>query len=641
MSRVDSPSPVLAPEGSTDFQAHVLSLLSLISEHPSPAYPFPLKGAEPNGGLPTYSGEKSSAEEAIERAIVALGQRVWTAERTKPPQGPTDLLTPEWTPPINDPTPVCPTCTRPISQTVPISQQLYSHPLSQSLSTPPAQFRQMASSSGHSPHSILTTSSGASVLTGGPGAASWSVGDSGMSAEKELELLKAQVQDIARVCKAVATGDLTQKIIVPVEGQAMTELKNIINAMVDRLQTFAVEVERVSLEVGTEGKLGGQAVVPNVEGTWKTLTAVVNKLAANLTNQVRSIAKVTKAVAMGDLSETIDVEASGEIAELKTTVNGMVMSLRTLADEVSRVSLEVGSQGKLGGQANVPDVEGVWKDLTVNVRSIGSVTTAVARTVNSMIRQLTIFANEVTRVALEVGTHGQLGGQAVVPGVEGVWDDLTTNVNTKSVARGDLTKTVSADVQGEILDLKITVNDMVAQLTVFAAEVTRVSLEVGTEGKLGGQADVPNVEGTWKVLTDNVNLMALNLTTQVRSVAEVFSSEVTRVAREVGTDGRLGGQARVPGVAGTWKDLTDCVNIMAANLTEQTAVARGDLTQKVVGVKVSGEILDLVNTINNMIDQLAIFAAEVTRVAREVGTEGKLGVQAEVENIEGTWQEIT
>nr|XP_019015052.1 atypical/HisK protein kinase [Kwoniella pini CBS 10737]OCF53833.1 atypical/HisK protein kinase [Kwoniella pini CBS 10737] len=763
MSRANTHSPILATEGSTAFQAHTLALLSLISQHPSPAFPFPTNGQDPAGHLTlsTFPGKKTPAEEAIERAIIALGERVWATERsqgvvhqpTKLPPGihqASELLTPDWTPPITNPlhvtagpTPVCPTCSRPVTDTLPsafytqnASSSIYaSHPLSVSLSTPDAQMRQLPSgnSHGYNPHSILTTPSGQSVLTGGPGSASWSVGDSGMSAEKELELLKAQVQDIARVCKAVATGDLTQKIIVPVEGQAMTELKNIINAMVDRLQTFAVEVERVSLEVGTQGKLGGQAVVEGVEGTWRELTAVVNKLAANLTNQVRSIAKVTKAVAKGDLSETIDVEASGEIAELKTTVNGMVMSLRTLADEVSRVSLEVGSQGKLGGQANVPDVEGVWKDLTVNVnrmceslttqvRSIGSVTTAVARgdlskmieieaegemavlknTVNSMVMQLTIFANEVTRVALEVGTHGTLGGQAVVPGVEGVWDDLTTNVNkmarnltdqvreiaevTKSVARGDLTKTVNADVQGEILELKITVNDMVAQLTVFAAEVTRVSLEVGTEGKLGGQADVPNVEGTWKVLTDNVNLMALNLTTQVRSVAEVttavaagdlskliaveafgeiaslkntvnnmveslrsFSSEVTRVAREVGTDGRLGGQARVPQVAGTWKDLTDCVNIMAANLTEQvrtiahatTAVARGDLTQKVVGVKVSGEILDLVNTINNMIDQLAIFAAEVTRVAREVGTEGKLGVQAEVENIEGTWQEIT
>jgi osomolarity two-component system sensor histidine kinase NIK1 len=281
-----------------------------------------------------------------------------------------------------------------------------------------------------------------------------------MSAEKELELLKAQVQDIARVCKAVATGDLSQKIIVPVKGQAMTELKDIINSMVDRLKTFATEVERVSLEVGTQGKLGGQAVVEGVEGTWRELTNVVNRLAANLTNQVRSIAKVTKAVARGDLSETITVVASGEIAELATTVNGMVYSLRLLADEVSRVSLEVGSQGKLGGQAHVPNVEGVWKDLTVNVnrmchslttqvRSIGSVTTAVARgdlsktieieaegemavlkdTVNSMVKQLTIFAGEVTRVALEVGTQGILGGQAVVDGVEGVWADLTTNVN--------------------------------------------------------------------------------------------------------------------------------------------------------------------------------------------------------------------
>ncbi|ORY32324.1 CnNIK1 [Naematelia encephala] len=729
--------PVLPVDGASPFQTHILSVLALISQQPSPSYPFPsnTESAVSDVIIEPFEGEKSAAEDAIERAVIALGERVWASDRSLPrkesPQPlplphPAELLTPEWTPPVNEPfanNTFCPTCSRP---TLPWpAASASSHPLSVSLSTPSARLSS-ARSLGPTSHNILTTSNGASWGRG-------SIGETGMTAEKELELLKAQVQDIARVCKAVATGDLTQKIIVPVEGQAMTELKDIINAMVDRLKTFAVEVERVSLEVGTQGKLGGQAVVEDVEGTWRELTAVVNKLAANLTNQVRSIAKVTKAVARGDLSETIDVEASGEIAELKTTVNGMVMSLRTLADEVSRVSLEVGSQGKLGGQAQVPDVEGVWKEMTVNVnrmceslttqvRSIGSVTTAVAKgdlskmieieaegemavlknTVNSMVRQLTVFANEVTRVALEVGTQGILGGQAVVGGVEGVWDDLTTNVNkmarnltdhvreiaevTKSVARGDLTKVVRADVQGEILDLKITVNDMVAQLTVFAREVTRVSLEVGTEGKLGGQAEVPNVEGTWKVLTDNVNLMALNLTTQVRSVAEVttavaegdlsrkinveafgeilelkitvnnmveslrsFSSEVTRVAREVGTDGRLGGQARVPGVAGTWKDLTDCVNIMAANLTEQvrtiahatTAVARGDLTQKAVGVKVSGEILDLVNTINNMIDQLAIFAAEVTRVAREVGTEGKLGVQAEVENIEGTWQEIT
>ncbi|RXK42509.1 atypical/HisK protein kinase [Tremella mesenterica] len=728
-----SGSPMLDPPQADAFQTHLLALLSQVSQHPSPSYPFPTNEPISNDALSLspYSGKKTPAEDAIERAVIALGQRVWDAERSplvkadqKPsPQktaihGP-DLLTPEWTPPVSDVSAStcipCPTC---------------SQPLNGSISTPLA-----TGHNGVNRPSPLGIHPMELALDSGVHDAGWrdSHNTTGMSAEKELVLLKAQVQDIARVCKAVATGDLTQKIIVPVEGQTMTELKEIINSMVDRLNNFAVEVERVSLEVGTEGILGGQAVVDGVEGTWKELTAVVNKLAANLTNQVRSIAKVTTAVAKGDLSETIDVEANGEIAELKTTVNGMVMSLRTLADEVSRVSLEVGSQGKLGGQAHVPDVEGVWKDLTVNVnrmcqsltmqvRSIGSVTTAVAKgdlskmieievegemavlknTVNSMVRQLTVFANEVTRVALEVGTEGILGGQAIVDGVEGVWEDLTTNVNkmarnlteqvreiaqvTKSVARGDLSKTVSADVQGEILDLKITVNDMVAQLTVFAAEVTRVSLEVGTEGKLGGQAQVPNVEGTWKVLTDNVNLMALNLTTQVRSLAEVttavaagdlskkinveafgeilelkstvngmvdslrsFSSEVTRVAREVGTDGRLGGQARVPGVAGTWKDLTDCVNVMAANLTEQvrtiahatTAVARGDLTQKVVGVKAGGEILDLVNTINNMIDQLAIFAAEVTRVAREVGTEGKLGVQAEVANIEGTWQEIT
>lgn len=391
------------------FEQHILSLLSTFAQQPSPSYPFP---DQPT--ITLFDGPKSQAQESIELAVASLGQRLWAAERApaatsspfRDPQqvlpNQNSILTPAWTPPVTDEngqsTPMCPTCTRPVepsfqplvtSATFPT---ISSHPLATSLSTPPAQLsaiRPLSSTNlNPTPHSIITTSNGASVLTGGPGAASWSVrgavGESGMTAEKELELLKAQVQDIARVCKAVATGDLTQKIIVPVEGQAMTELKDIINSMVDRLKTFAVEVERVSLEVGTQGKLGGQAVVEGVEGTWRELTAVVNKLAANLTNQVRSIAKVTKAVAKGDLSETIDVEASGEIAELKTTVNGMVrlapsqlrteatpteqvMSLRTLADEVSRVSLEVGSQGKLGGQAYVPDVEGVWKDLTVNV----------------------------------------------------------------------------------------------------------------------------------------------------------------------------------------------------------------------------------------------------------------------------------
>ncbi|KAJ3502690.1 hypothetical protein NLJ89_g8773 [Agrocybe chaxingu] len=557
--------------------------------------------------------------------------------------------------------------------------------------------------------------------------------ESGMSAVEELRLLKAQVQDVARVCNAVARGDLSQKITVPVQGVVMVQLKDVINTMVDKLGQFAKEVTRVSQEVGTEGKLGGQALVLDVEGTWRELTGVVNKLAANLTSQVRSIAKVTKAVALGDLSKQIEVDARGEILDLKNTVNGMVVRLRALAAEVTRVTLEVGSQGKLGGQAHVPDVEGVWLNLVRNVnrmcssltdqvRSIAVVTTAVARgdltqkieisvegemstlksTVNSMVDQLSAFASEVTRVALEVGTQGILGGQAKVEGVQGTWADLTRNVNkmasnltdqvrsisevTKAVALGDLSKLVNVDVQGEMLDLKMTVNSMVAQLSTLANEVTRVSLEVGTEGILGGQAFVPDVQGMWKVLTDNVNLMAMNLTNQVRSIAavtkavaggdltkkievdvrgeilelketvngmteslSVFADEVTRVAREVGTEGRLGGQARVTNVGGTWKDLTDNVNIMANNLTLQvrtiavatTAVARGDLTQKITGVSVSGEMLSLVNTINDMIDQLAIFAAEVKKVAREVGTEGKLGVQAEVGNVQGIWQEIT
>ncbi|KAF8490126.1 hypothetical protein F5888DRAFT_1621258 [Russula emetica] len=554
-----------------------------------------------------------------------------------------------------------------------------------------------------------------------------------MSAVEELRLLKTQVQDVARVCNAVARGDLSQKITVHVQGVVMVQLKDVINGMVDKLGQFAKEVTRVSQEVGTEGYLGGQALVLDVEGTWRELTGVVNKLAANLTNQVRNIARVTKAVALGDLSKQIDVDARGEVLDLKNTVNGMVVRLRALAAEVTRVTLEVGSQGILGGQAHVPDVEGVWLELTRNVnrmcssltdqvRSIATVTTAVAKgdltrkieiqvegematlktTVNSMVDQLSAFASEVTRVALEVGTQGILGGQARVEGVQGTWADLTLNVNkmasnltdqvrsisevTKAVVLGDLSKQVQVNVQGEMLDLKMTVNSMVNQLSTLANEVTRVSLEVGTEGILGGQASVPDVQGMWQVLTDNVNLMAMNLTNQVRSIAEVtkavangdltkrvevdvrgeilelketvngmteslsvFAQEVTRVAREVGTEGRLGGQANVTNVGGTWKDLTDCVNVMAANLTVQvrtiavatTAVARGDLTQKVTGVPVSGEILHLVNTINDMIDQLGIFASEVMKVAREVGTEGKLGVQAEVGFIQGIWQEIT
>ncbi len=543
--------------------------------------------------------------------------------------------------------------------------------------------------------------------------------------------LTAQVRNIAEVTTAVANGDLSKKITVDVKGEIL-ELKDTINVMVDQLNAFASEVTRVAREVGTEGKLGGQARVPGVGGTWKDLTDNVNFMAGNLTSQVRNIAEVTTAVAKGDLSKKITVDVKGEILELKNTINTMVDQLNAFASEVTRVAREVGTEGKLGGQADVKDVGGTWKDLTdsVNsmarnltsqVRNIAEVTTAVARgdlskkitvdvkgeilelknTINTMVDQLNSFASEVTRVAREVGTEGKLGGQAQVPDVAGTWKDLTDNVNsmagnltaqvrniadvTTAVANGDLSKKITVDVKGEILELKNTINRMVDQLNSFASEVTRVAREVGTEGKLGGQADVKDVGGTWKDLTDSVNSMAGNLTGQVRNIAEVttavangdlskkitvdvrgeilelkntinrmveqlnsFASEVTRVAREVGTEGKLGGQAQVPGVAGTWKDLTDSVNFMAGNLTAQvrniaevtTAVANGDLSKKIT-VDVKGEILELKNTINRMVDQLNAFASEVTRVAREVGTEGKLGGQAQVPGVAGTWKDLT
>jgi HAMP domain-containing protein/signal transduction histidine kinase/CheY-like chemotaxis protein len=543
--------------------------------------------------------------------------------------------------------------------------------------------------------------------------------------------LTSQVRNIADVTTAVARGDLSRKITVEVKGEIL-ELKNTINTMVDQLNGFASEVTRVAREVGTEGKLGGQAQVPGVAGTWKDLTDNVNFMASNLTGQVRNIADVATAIAKGDLSSKITVEVKGEILTLKNTLNTMVDQLNAFAGEVSRVAREVGTEGKLGGQAAVEGVAGTWKDLTDNVnsmannltsqvRNIADVTIAVANgdlskkitvdvrgeilelkeTINTMVDQLRSFAAEVSRVAREVGTDGKLGGQAQVPGVAGTWKDLTDNVNSMAsnltgqvrniadvataIARGDLSRKITVDVKGEILQLKETINTMVEQLGAFASEVTRVAREVGTEGKLGGQAQVLGVAGTWKDLTDNVNSMASNLTGQVRNIAEVtiavangdlskkitvdvrgeilqlketintmveqlrsFASEVTRVAREVGTEGRLGVQAVVPGVAGTWKDLTDSVNTMGANLTSQvrniaevtTAVARGDLNRKIT-VDVKGEILELKNTINTMVDQLNSFAGEVTRVAREVGTEGKLGGQAQVAGVGGTWKDLT
>ncbi|QMU70558.1 HAMP domain-containing protein [Streptacidiphilus sp. P02-A3a] len=450
---------------------------------------------------------------------------------------------------------------------------------------------------------------------------------------------ESELRQLLAGLTAVRDGDFGTRL--PGDGEGLLgEIATVFNGMVDQLSLFTSEVTRVAREVGTEGRLGGQAQVTGVSGTWADLTDSVNAMAGNLTSQVRDIAQVATAVARGDLSQKIDVDARGEILELKSTVNTMVDQLSAFADEVTRVAREVGSEGRLGGQAQVPGVGGVWRDLTDSV--------------NFMAGNLTDQVRNIAQV-------------------------------TTAVAKGDLSQKITVDARGEILELKNTINTMVDQLSAFADEVTRVAREVGTEGALGGQAQVPGVGGTWRDLTDSVNSMAGNLTAQVRSIAQVatavargdlsqkitvnargeilelkttintmvdqlsaFGDEVTRVAREVGTEGMLGGQARVPNVAGTWKDLTDNVNSMANNLTNQvrniaqvtTAVAKGDLTRK-IDVDARGEILELKTTINTMVDQLSAFAAEVTRVAREVGSEGRLGGQAEVEGISGTWKRLT
>ena len=551
-----------------------------------------------------------------------------------------------------------------------------------------------------------------------------------------IDDLGQSAAETARVIEAVAEGDLSQHMALEIGGRPLRgeflRIGRTVNTMVDQLSSFADEVTRVAREVGTDGRLGGQADVRGVSGTWRDLTDSVNTMASNLTDQVRSISSAATAIAQGDLSRKITVSARGEVAELADTINALTDTLRRFADEVTRVAREVGTDGRLGGQAAVPNVAGTWKDLTdavnlmaanltAQVRGIAQVATAVATgdltqkitvdargevlelasTVNTMVDQLSSFADEVTRVAREVGTAGRLGGQAQVRGVSGTWRDLTDNVNSMAsnltgqvrniaqvataVAQGDLSQKITVDARGEILELKSTVNTMVDQLSSFADEVTRVAREVGTEGNLGGQAQVRGVAGTWRDLTDNVNSMASNLTGQVRNIAQVttavargdlsqkitvdargeilelkdtvntmveqlrsFADEVTRVAREVGTDGRLGGQADVRGVSGTWRDLTENVNQLARNLTDQvrniaqvtTAVARGDLSQKIT-VDARGEILELKDTVNTMVDQLSSFADEVTRVAREVGTEGTLGGQAEVQGVAGTWRDLT
>src|SRR2546425_394527 len=441
---------------------------------------------------------------------------------------------------------------------------------------------------------------------------------------------------VARVIGAVAEGDLFQTMELeldgrPLEGQFLRTARTV-NAMVHQLSCFAWEVTRVAREVGTEGKLGGQAQVRGIGGVWKDLTDNVNFMAGNLTAQVRNIADVTTAVARGDLSKKITVDVHGEIRELKDTINVMVDQLNAFAREVTRRAGEVGTEGRLGGQARVPGAAGAWKDLTHKVNHLAANLTAQVRNIAEV---------------------------------------------TTAVQKGDLSKKITVEVRGEILELKDTINVMVDQLNAFASEVTRVAREVGTEGRLGGQAHVPGASGTWRDLTDNVNSMAGNLTAQVRNIADVataaarrelskkitvdvqgeirelkdtinvmvdqlnaFASEVTRVAREVGTEGRLGGQAYVLGASGTWRDLTDNVNQLAANLTTQvrniadvtSAVQKGDLSRKIT-VEVKGEILELKDTINVMVDQLNAFASEVTRVAREVGTEGNLGGQAQVKGV--------
>ncbi len=405
------------------------------------------------------------------------------------------------------------------------------------------------------------------------------------------------------------------------------------NELAERHENFALELQRVNRVIEREGRMTERASLPGAAGSWAEATEAVNGMIDNLARPTTEVARVIDAVADGDLSQKMALKiegrpVKGEFARIGTTVNQMVDQLSSFADEVTRVAREVGSEGKLGGQAQVKGVSGVWKDLTENVnsmassltaqvRNIAEVTTAVANgdlskkitvdargevlqlkeTVNTMVDQLSSFADEVTRVAKEVGTEGKLGGQAQVKGVSGVWKDLTDNVNTlagnltgqvrnialvtTAVANGDLSKKITVDVKGEILELKDTINTMVDQLRSFAAEVTRVAKEVGTEGKLGGQAQVEGVSGVWKDLTDNVNTLAGNLTSQVRNIAQVT-----------------------------------------------TAVANGDLVQKIT-VDVRGEVLELKDTINTMVDQLRSFAAEVTRVAREVGTEGKLGGQAD------------
>ncbi|KAK5097571.1 histidine kinase osmosensor [Lithohypha guttulata] len=511
------------------------------------------------------------------------------------------------------------------------------------------------------------------------------------------EAFQKALREIGEVITRVANGDLSSRVQIQATelDHEIVNFKHTINKMMDQLETFGSEVTRVAREVGTDGVLGGQAQIEGVRGIWKELTDNVNIMAKNLTDQVREIALVTKAVADGDLSKKVQGRARGEIFELQLTINTMVDQLNTFAAEVTRVARDVGTEGVLGGQARIEGVQGTWNELTnsvnamadnltTQVRDIAAVTTAVAKgdltrkvtanckgeilelksTINNMVDQLRQFAQEVTKIAKEVGTDGILGGQATVHDVEGTWRDLTENVNgmannlttqvreiaavTTAVANGDLSKKVGADVQGEILDLKLTINSMVDRLNTFAFEVSKVAREVGTDGTLGGQAEVENVQGKWRELTDNVNVMANNLTGQVRNISAVtqaiaagnldrkitvsaqgeiltlkntindmvdrlatFASELRRVARDVGVNGIMGGQANVQDVSGRWKEITEDVNTMAENLTGQVrafgeitdAATEGDFS-KLISVNASGEMDELKRKINQMVSNL-------------------------------------
>ncbi|MFF5698372.1 HAMP domain-containing protein, partial [Streptomyces sp. NPDC012793] len=552
---------------------------------------------------------------------------------------------------------------------------------------------------------------------------------------------EAALERLLGALVSMRDGNLRRRLTVSGDG-IMAEISAVFNEVADRQMHVTGELSRVRRVVGREGKLSERLEAGATEGAWAAAIEAANALVDDLARPVSEVGRVLSAVAEGDLEQRMDLRwegadgaarpLRGEFLKVARTVNNLVDQLSLFASEVTRVAVEVGTEGILGGQAQVRGVSGSWKDLTdsvntmayrltAQVRDIALVTTAVANgdlsqkvtanvagemlelknTVNTMVDQLSSFSSEVTRVAREVGTEGELGGQAEVAGVAGVWKDLTDSVNTMAgnltnqvrgiaevttaVANGDLSQKVTVSARGEIAQLADTINQMTDTLRIFADEVTRVSGEVGAQGLLGGQAQVPGAAGTWKDLTDSVNTVFRNITTQVRDIAQVttavangdlsqkvtvdvagemlelkntvntmvdqlsaFGSEVTRVAREVGVEGLLGGQAEVPGAAGTWKDLTDSVNTAFRNLTGQvrdiaqvtTAVANGDLSQKVT-VDVAGEMLELKNTVNTMVSQLSAFADQVTRMARDVGTEGRLGGQARVDGVSGRWRELT